>query len=90
MWRAFSLSAAPERSGGAMPATFPYSRGSMPFDAQAARALSQRIHSVHDCLFVLSRNGRDAWAEAAKHAVRAGFATGLIASEDGATLIVSW
>ena len=87
----------------------------MSFDAQSARALSRRVHSVHDCLYVmkqsivqaaqagefevavglseslpvvagqssnnavfvidfLNRNGREAWAEAATHAVRAGYA----------------
>jgi hypothetical protein len=27
----------------------------MPFDAQSARALSRRVHSVHDCLFILKQ-----------------------------------
>jgi hypothetical protein len=86
----------------------------MPFDAQAARALSRRIHSVHDCLFVmkqhvvqaaqageyevsvglseslpvvagqsvnsaafvidfLARSGREAWSEAVAQAVHAGY-----------------
>ncbi|HET9823559.1 MAG TPA: hypothetical protein VFQ16_17210 [Burkholderiaceae bacterium] len=86
----------------------------MPFDAQSARALSRRMHSLHDCLAVmkrtivqaaqageyevsvglsellpvvagqstnnaafladfLSRQGRDAWAEAVKQATRAGY-----------------
>ncbi len=86
----------------------------MSFDATSARALSRRVHSVHDCLYVikqsivqaaqagefevvvalseslpvvagqssnnavfvidfLTRVGREAWAEAATHAVRAGY-----------------
>jgi hypothetical protein len=87
----------------------------MQFDAHSARALSRRVHSVQDCLFVikqtvmqaaqagefevsvalsdalpvvagqstnnaafvidfLQRHGREAWAEAAAQAVRAGYA----------------
>jgi hypothetical protein len=87
----------------------------MNFDARSARALSRRIHSVHDCLSVmkqaivqaaqagefeatvplseslpvvagqstntaaftidfLQRNDREAWAEAATQAMRAGYA----------------
>jgi hypothetical protein len=87
----------------------------MTFDARSARALSRRVHSVHDCLYVMKqsivqsaqagefevvvalseslpvvagqssnnaafvidvllRNGREAWAEAATQAVRAGYA----------------
>jgi hypothetical protein len=86
----------------------------MPFDAESARALSRRVHSLQDCLFVikqavvqaaqagefevtvglsdslpvvagqstnnaafvidfLSQNGREAWAEAAAQAARAGY-----------------
>lgn len=86
----------------------------MPFDAQSARALSRRMHSLHDCLAVmkraivqaaqageyevtvglsellpvvagqstnnaafltdfLARQGREAWAEAVRHAARAGY-----------------
>jgi hypothetical protein len=86
----------------------------MQFDASSARALSRRVHSLHDCLFVikqavvqaaqagefevsvglsdalpvvagqstnnaafvidfLARHGREAWAEAATQALRAGY-----------------
>jgi len=36
------------------------------------------------------RNGREAWAEAATQAVRAGFTTELIAGAAGTTLVLRW
>jgi hypothetical protein len=27
----------------------------MPFDAESARAISRRVHSLHDCLFVFKQ-----------------------------------
>lgn len=48
----------------------------MPFDAQTARALSRRIHSVHDCLFVMKQSVVQA-AQAGEYEVTVGLSESL-------------
>jgi hypothetical protein len=47
-----------------------------PFDAQAARTLSRRIHSVHDCLFVMKQHVVQA-AQAGEYEVSVGLSESL-------------
>lgn len=48
----------------------------MPFDAQSARALSRRIHSVQDCLFVMKQHVVQA-AQAGEYEVTVGLSESL-------------